>query len=66
MTYSECSMTVRASWIGFLIWVTPHTAPALSVLPSMIAASSSLCPSRVNTDPRPALNSGLSSSSITA
>jgi hypothetical protein len=55
-------MTVRASSMGFLMWVTPHTAPAFRVLPSMIEASNSLRPSRVNTEPRPALNKGLSSS----
>ncbi len=54
---------LRASSTGFLMWVTPQTAPALSVAPSMMEASSSLWPSRVNTAPCPALNSGSSSSS---
>ncbi len=27
----ECSITARASSTGFLMWVTPHTAPARSV-----------------------------------
>ena len=42
--------------------VTPATAPAASVAPSMIEAFSSTRPSAVNTAPRPALNSGSSSS----
>ncbi len=55
-------MTARASSMGFLTCVTPQTAPAFSVVPSMIEASSSLRPSNVNTAPCPALNKGLSSS----
>ena len=56
-------MTRRASEIGCRVRVTPATAPAESVLPSMIEASSSLRPSAVNTAPRPALKSGSSSMS---
>ena len=42
------------------------TDPALSVAPSMIAASSSWVASAVKTAPRPALKSGSSSSAQTA
>ena len=55
-------MTARARLMGLRVRVTPATAPALRVAPSMIEASSSLRPSAVNTAPRPALNSGSSSS----
>ncbi len=41
---------------------TPATAPAASVSPDMIEASSSTVPSLVKTAPRPALKSGESSS----
>src|SRR6201985_3895807 len=66
MTCSEFSITARASSTGFRIRVTPLTAPAFSICPSMMEASNSLRPSSVNTEPRPALNKGLSSSSATA
>ena len=48
LTSSTCldfSMTARAAVMGFLTVETPATLPALSVLPSMIEASSSLRPS---------------------
>ena len=46
-------MTARARLMGLRVRVTPATAPALRVAPSMIDASSSLRPSAVNTAPRP-------------
>jgi DNA-binding response OmpR family regulator len=58
--------TSRASSMGLRTWRSPVTAPAANVLPSMIEASSSAAPSRVSTDPRPALNRGLSSRTTTA
>ncbi len=65
-TCTERSITRRASEIGLRVRVTPAAAPASSVAPSMIAASSSTLPSAVKTAPRPALNSGSSSSTRTA
>ena len=59
-------MTARASEIGLRVRVTPATAPAARLAPSMIAASSSTLPCAVKTAPRPALNSGSSSSTRTA
>ena len=46
--------------------LTPATAPAARVAPSITAASSSCVASAVNTAPWPALNSGQSSSACTA
>ena len=66
ITCGECSITARASRIGFFTCRTPATAPARNVLPSMIAASSSLFPSWVNTAPLPALKFGSSSSTVIA
>ena len=56
------SITARARLTGWRVRVTPATAPAARVRPSMIAASSSFVPSQVNTAPRPALKCGSSSS----
>ena len=50
-----------AAEIGFLTLLTPDTAPALSVLPSINEASNSMVPSDVSTPPLPALNKGESS-----
>ncbi|MNN10931.1 hypothetical protein D3C81_1238700 [compost metagenome] len=61
ITCSDFSITALAAEIGFLIVVTPATAPAAKDLPSMMEASSSLCPSCVKTAPFPALNKGESS-----
>src|SRR5690348_17321138 len=66
MTCFERSMTRRARRIGFFTCVTLATAPAWSVRPSMMAASSSFVPVFVNTAPRPALKSGESSSTTIA
>src|SRR5690606_6887941 len=60
-TCGDFSITARASLMGFFTRLTPATAPAARLLPSMIAASSSLVPAFVNTAPLPALNSGESS-----
>jgi len=57
-------MTLRASRMGFLIRVSPATAPARKLDPSMIEASSSLVPSAVNTAPFPALKCGESSNMV--
>ena len=65
-TCSVCSITRRASFTGFLIFLTEATAPAFRLLPSMMDASISCSPSCVKTAPRPALNSGKSSSDATA
>jgi hypothetical protein len=54
-------MTARARLMGWRVRVTPATAPAFRVAPSMMAASSSFLPSAVKTAPRPALKSGSSS-----
>jgi hypothetical protein len=59
-------MTMRASAIGLRTRVTPATAPARSVLPSMMLASSELVPSAVKTAPWPALKSGRSSMIVIA
>jgi hypothetical protein len=59
-------MRSRARVIGFLMCITPVTAPASRVRPSMIEASSSLAASVVNTAPFPALNRGESSRKVTA
>ena len=64
MTCLDFSITARARLTGFLVRVTPATAPAWRVRPSMIEASSSLRPSAVNTAPLPALNSGSSSRTL--
>ena len=45
--------------------LTPAIEPAANVFPSIIAASSSLTPSLVNTAPLPALKRGLFSSTFT-
>ncbi len=66
ITFCDLSMTARASEMGWRVFWTSATAPAFIVAPSMIAASSWLVPSAANTAPRPALNSGLSSSSLMA
>ncbi len=66
MTCGERSITSRASSTGLRTCRTPVTAPALSVCPSMIEASSSITPSWLNTAPRPALNRGESSRTRTA
>ena len=55
------SITAIAALIGFFTVVTPATAPALRVLPSIIEASSSFLPSWVKTAPLPALKRGESS-----
>ena len=59
-------MTARASRIGFFTVLTPATAPALSVAPSISEASSSFFPSWVKTAPLPALKWGSSSSTVIA
>jgi hypothetical protein len=65
MTWGERSITARAKLTGCCGTVTPATAPARRVRPSMTAASSSMRPSAVKTAPRPALNRGSSSSTRT-
>src|SRR5690606_26212622 len=65
-TCLDSSITSLASWIGFLMRVTPATAPACKVAPFMIEASSSFLPSAVNTAPLPALNNGEFSSTAIA
>jgi hypothetical protein len=65
-TCGDLSMTARASSTGFFTRCTPAIAPARKVAPSMIAASSSLRPSCVNTAPLPALKRGESSSTTIA
>ena len=65
ITCVDFSITARAAVIGFLMVVTPATAPASLVLPSMIEASSSFLPSLVKTAPLPALKSGSSSNTLT-
>ena len=65
ITCGESSITARASTIGLRTSVTPATAPARSVAPSMIEASSSCLPSASNTAPLPALKCGDSSSATT-
>ena len=57
----EDQRTRRASVIGFGTRCTAAIAPERRVMPSIIAASSSLWPSWVKTDPFPALKSGESS-----
>ena len=66
ITCGEASITARARRIGLRTRRTPAIAPARPLAPSMIAASSALWPSWVNTAPRPALNSGASSSTAIA
>ena len=58
MTCSDWFITANANEIGFFTFVTPDTAPALSVLPHIIEASISLIFLLEKTDPFPALNSG--------
>lgn len=58
-------MTRRAREIGFLTVVSPETAPHLRFGPSMILASISTVPSSVRADPRPELNTGSVSNSLT-
>ena len=66
MTCSLRSITARAASTGLRGPQMPATAPAARVRPSITAASISCRPSLVSTAPRPALNSGSSSSAITA
>src|SRR5437016_9607466 len=47
-------MTILAALIGFLISLRRATPPPLSVLPSMIAASVSISPTRLSVEPLPA------------
>ena len=61
ITWPDCVITACAAVIGFLIVVTPATAPAIRLLPSITEASSSFLPSCVKTAPFPALKSGESS-----
>lgn len=58
-------MTSRAKETGFLTVVTPETAPHLLPHPSMMLASISTVPFAVRADPRPELNRGSVSSSLT-
>ena len=66
ITYGVCSITARASAIGCRVNCTSATDPTASVAPSISAASISFFPSAANAEPRPALNSGSSSSTFTA
>ena len=50
-------MTFLAAEIGFFIFVTPATAPALRTLPYIMQASNSLTDLLDSTAPFPALNS---------
>ena len=58
MTCSDWFITANANEIGFFTFVTPETAPALSVFPHIIEASISFFFLLEKTDPFPALNSG--------
>ena len=66
MRCGDFSITSRARLMGFLMCFRLPTAPALSVLPSMMDASISFVPALVKTEPRPALKRGSSSSTRTA
>ncbi len=66
ITWSERSITARATLTGWREANSPATAPADRVEPSITAASSSFVPVEVKTAPRPALNRGSSSSTRTA
>src|SRR5215217_7835028 len=61
ITCGDFSITLRASSMGFFTWRRPATEPAARVVPSMMAASSSLMPSWLKTAPLPALKWGESS-----
>jgi histidinol-phosphate aminotransferase len=65
-TCSPSSSTARAMSMGWRALAMAATPPKRSRVPSMTAASASTSPSRVNTEPTPALNSGSSSSTRTA
>jgi len=58
-------MTKRASEIGFFTVVKPETAPHRLFGPSIMLASISTVPFSVRADPRPELNNGSVSNSLT-
>ena len=58
-------MTSLARETGFLTVVKPDTAPHLLLGPSIILASISTVPFSVSADPRPELNRGSVSNSLT-
>ena len=58
-------MTSRASETGFFTVVTPDTAPHRLLVPSIMLASISTVPLSVSADPRPELNKGSVSNSLT-
>lgn len=60
------SMVRRARLMGFLMSLSRPVAPARSVLPSIMEASISICLFMVSVEPKPALNTGLSSMFLTA
>ena len=60
------SMVTRARVMGFLMSFSRPVAPARNALPSIMEASISMCLFIVSVEPRPALNTGLSSMFFTA